>query len=78
MAGPHVVGTVALLWSAVPALERQIPATIDILKGSANPAVSAPSQTCGGIDTTTIPNNSFGYGAVDALAAVNSQVGASR
>jgi len=31
-----------------------------------------PPQTCGGIPNTTIPNNSFGYGRVDALAAVNS------
>ena len=29
-------------------------------------------QTCGGIPSSQIPNNSFGYGRVDALAAVNS------
>src|SRR5204863_3507190 len=28
-------------------------------------------QTCGGTPSTQIPNNSFGYGRVDALAAVN-------
>jgi hypothetical protein len=29
-----------------------------------------PAQTCGGTTSTQIPNNSFGYGRVDALAAV--------
>jgi serine protease AprX len=74
MAGPHVVGTVALLWSAVPALQRDITQTVAILEQTANPAVGAPNQACGGIDTTVIPNSSFGYGAVDALAAVTSQL----
>jgi subtilisin family serine protease len=74
MAGPHVVGTVALLWSAVPDLQRDIAQTVAILERTANPAVSAPNQACGGIDTTMIPNNSSGYGAVDAWAAVSSQL----
>jgi serine protease AprX len=73
MAGPHVVGVVALLWSARPQLERDIAATKTVLQNTANPAVVVnPPQTCGGIPNTTIPNNSFGYGRVDALAAVNS------
>lgn len=73
MAGPHVVGVVALLWSARPELTRQITETKTILQNSANPQVSATGvQTCGGIPITTIPNNHFGYGRVDALAAVNS------
>ena len=73
MAGPHVVGVVALLWSARPQLERDIAATKTVLQNTANPAVIVnPAQTCGGIPNTTIPNNSFGYGRVDALAAVNS------
>jgi hypothetical protein len=71
MAGPHVVGTVALLWSAVPSLARQIDQTKTVLEQSANPNVHLALQVCGGISSTTIPNNSFGYGAVDALAAVN-------
>jgi len=73
MAGPHVVGTVALLWSARPQLQRDIATTKMVLQNTANPGVTVnPPQTCGGIPNTTIPNNSFGYGRVDALAAVNS------
>ena len=72
MAGPHVVGVVALLWSARPQLVRDIAATKTILQNTANPGVVVSAQTCGGIPSTQIPNNSFGYGRVDALAAVNS------
>jgi hypothetical protein len=77
MAGPHVAGVVALLWSARPSLVRNIAQTKAILQSSANPAVTvSPAQTCGGTlgsspGLSQIPNNSFGYGRVDALAAVN-------
>jgi subtilisin family serine protease len=71
MAGPHVVGVVALLWSAHPELVRDIAATKALLQNTANPGVTVTAQTCGGTPSTQIPNNSFGYGRVDALAAVN-------
>jgi len=72
MAGPHVVGVVALLWSARPNVARNIALTKMLLQNTANPAVTvSPAQTCGGTPSTQIPNNSFGYGRVDALAAVN-------
>ncbi len=72
MAGPHVASVVALLWSARPNLVRNIAQTKAILEISANPDVTVnPAQTCGGTPSTQIPNNSFGYGRVDALAAVN-------
>lgn len=71
MAGPHVCGVVALLWSARPQLVRDIANTKTILQNTANPAVTVAAQTCGGTPSTQIPNNSFGYGRVDALAAVN-------
>lgn len=71
MAAPHVAGVVALLWSARPELVRDIEATKSILQSTANPGVSAPAQTCGGTSSSQIPNNSFGYGRIDALAAVN-------
>jgi hypothetical protein len=72
MAGPHVAGVVALLWSARPGLVRNIALTKTVLQNSANAAVVlTPTQTCGGTLSTQIPNNSFGYGRVDALAAYN-------
>ncbi len=75
MAGPHVAGVVALLWSAVPGLSRDIDATKNILQNTANPDVTLITpQTCGEIPSTEIPNNSFGYGRVDALAAVSSAI----
>ncbi len=75
MAGPHVAGVIALLWSAVPGLERDIDATKAILQNTANPNVTLTTpQTCGGVPSTQIPNNSFGYGRVDAFAALNAAV----
>lgn len=72
MASPHVAGVVALLWSARPLLLRNIAATKTLLQNTANPAVTLVTpQTCGGTASTQIPNNSFGYGRVDALAALN-------
>src|SRR5205807_4565360 len=72
MAGPHVVGAVALLWSARPQLVRDIAATKALLQDTANSAVTvSPPQICGGTPSSQIPNNSFGYGRVDVLAAVN-------
>ncbi len=72
MAGPHVVGVVALLWSAHPELSRMITETKNLLENTANPGVIvSPAQSCGGTPSSQIPNSSFGYGRVDALAAVN-------
>jgi subtilisin family serine protease len=72
MASPHVAGVVALLWSARPGLVRNIALTKQVLQNTANPAVTVvPTQTCGGTSSTQIPNNSFGYGRVDALNAYN-------
>src|SRR6266508_2165096 len=71
MAGPHVAGVVALLWSARPQMVRDIASATTILKNTANPGVTVnPAQNCGGTPSSATPNNSFGYGRVDALAAV--------
>ncbi len=71
MAAPHVAGVVSLLWSARPQLMRNIAATRTLLQNSANPSITVASQTCGGTPSSQIPNNTFGYGRVDALAAFN-------
>ena len=65
MAAPHVSGTVALLWSAAPALAGDVAATRALL---AQTAVDVDDQSCGG---TAENNNVWGEGKVDALAAVD-------
>lgn len=71
MAGPHVVGVIALLWSARPELSRRIAETKALLTASANPTVLlGATELCGGVSSDFFPNNSFGVGRVDALAAV--------
>jgi subtilisin family serine protease len=69
MAGPHVVGTVAVLWSARPNLVRDLPRTKWLLTRSANPSVTVPNNGsgCGGIGS--VPNNHFGWGRVNVKAA---------
>jgi subtilisin family serine protease len=70
MAGPHVVGVIALLWSARPDLVRNIAATKQVLTSTANPKVGNSGTLCGG--ATTVPNNHFGWGLVDTIAAYRS------
>src|SRR6266513_1793566 len=64
MATPHISGAMALLWSAQPALRHQITATRDALNNAAFHIVSTQCGTAGP------PNNVFGWGRVDILAAV--------
>lgn len=67
MAGPHVVGVVALMWSANRSLIGNVEHTEEILNMTATPYVGS-FPVC--IDDTDIPNNASGYGVVNALAAV--------
>lgn len=66
MAGPHVAGVVALMWSANPGLIGDIPATEEILNRTAQtydswlPDCVSPGR----------PNNAVGYGILDAYSAV--------
>lgn len=68
MAGPHVAGLVALIISANPALAGKVQLIEDIITTTAVKLTS--SQTCGGTAGSSIPNNTFGNGRIDALAAV--------
>jgi len=64
MATPHVAGGIALLWSAVPTLTNNITATENYLNDTAFHIGSSACSSSGW------PNNLFGYGRLDVLAAV--------
>ncbi len=66
MAGPHVAGAVALLWSARPAIKNKVAYTEEILNRTA--AHVTVVDEC---NSTDWPNNIYGYGKLDVLAAVN-------
>ncbi|MEE8390358.1 MAG: S8 family serine peptidase [Anaerolineae bacterium] len=66
MAAPHVAGAVALLWSAQPVLRNQIDLTENVLNQT---ALDRYSTQCGD-PANTVPNNVYGWGRLDALAAV--------
>ncbi len=69
MAGPHIVGVVALLWSANPKLIGNIDATEQLMRETAQHAdISNEKIVCG--DPNATPNDLAGYGIVDAYAAV--------
>lgn len=68
MAGPHVAGLVALLISANPELAGQVDLIEDIIERTAIPMLS--SQNCGSFAGSQVPNAVYGFGRVDALAAV--------
>ena len=70
MAGPHVAGVVALLFSAEPALKGRVEMTEQILMRTADPETS--SQGCGSDSASDVPNNGFGWGIVNAQSAIES------
>jgi serine protease AprX len=68
MAGPHVAGLVALMWSANPKLIGDIKKTKSIITST---SIALPStQSCGGIAGDAVPNNVTGHGMIDAYKAV--------
>ncbi|PZG04858.1 peptidase [Nonomuraea aridisoli] len=64
MASPHVAATVALMWSASPALRHDVEATRALLDGTAS---DVDDTSCGG---TAADNLVWGEGRLDAYAAV--------
>ncbi|WP_309234267.1 S8 family serine peptidase [Streptomyces lunaelactis] len=64
MASPHTAATVALMWSASPAIRGNIAETEKLLDST---AVDTDNTGCGG---TAADNNVFGEGRLDAYAAV--------
>lgn len=67
MAAPHVAGLTGLLISANPALAGQVGLLEFLIEQTALPLVS--NQECGGVAGNQIPNNTFGWGRIDAYAA---------
>ncbi len=73
MAGPHLVGVVALMWSAAPSLIGDIDRTDQILIQTATPYAGAvPPGEC---FTGNQKNNAYGYGIVNAYNAVKMALG---
>lgn len=72
MAGPHVAGVVALVWSANPALIGDIAATEALLRATAQPYRGADGLSCAG---DAPGSNVYGFGVVDAYAAVEAALG---
>ncbi|MCP4363091.1 MAG: S8 family serine peptidase, partial [Chloroflexi bacterium] len=69
MAAPHVAGQVALVIAAEPQLAGQVDAIESLINQTAVPRTT--SQGCGGDSPTDVPNNVYGHGRIDALAAYN-------
>jgi subtilisin family serine protease len=67
MAAPHVAGLVGLLLAARPDLVGNVDALEEVIKESALPLFS--TDGCGGDKSDTVPNYTYGWGRIDALAA---------
>lgn len=72
MAGPHVAGLVALMISADSTLAGDVDRIENIIEQTAIGRTT--NQNCGGVSGMTIPNNTYGFGVIDALAAVNQAI----
>jgi subtilisin family serine protease len=72
MAGPHVVGAVALLWSANPDLIGDIDLTEQYLIESAEPYDGLLPE-CPGVEA--VPSTATGYGVLNVLQAVQLAIG---
>jgi serine protease AprX len=68
MASPHVAGVLALVLSAHPELRGNVAGLERLLEHTAVPLTNA--DVCGGVASTVVPNNTFGWGRVDAFAAL--------
>ncbi|PKO06996.1 MAG: peptidase S8 [Chloroflexi bacterium HGW-Chloroflexi-3] len=71
MAGPHVAGTVALMWSANPSLIGQIEETEEILQKT---AIEFGGMYPECVDSTIYPNNAVGFGVINTYNAVEEAI----
>lgn len=72
MAGPHLVGVVALLWSANPELIGDIERTEQIIIETADPYTGSIANGC---FEGSAPNAGYGYGVVNVYEAVKMALG---
>lgn len=70
MAAPHVAGAVALLLNAHPTLKGNVDEIENALFSSAVERTTT-TQDCGDVLGSAVPNNTYGYGRLDILSAVN-------
>lgn len=73
MAGPHIAGLAALIMSARPDLIGQVATLENLIRTTAVPRY-ATAPFCGSDNGTSLPNNVYGYGRANALAAVNAAI----
>jgi subtilisin family serine protease len=72
MAAPHVTGLIALLLDAQPALPGQVDQIEALLRGAASPRTT--TETCGGVPGSAVPNNTFGWGLIDAVTTLTREL----
>ena len=71
MATPHVTGAVALIWQARPELRGQVVATREVLHRSAFPRLNVGNDCpVPGPMPPPVPNNLYGNGFLDVVAAL--------
>jgi subtilisin family serine protease len=79
MATPHVSGAVALLWSARPELRGNVAATLGLLGETATHIVDTTCNNAPPVFSPpyllTVPNDIYGWGLINVLAAVQSKWG---
>lgn len=71
MAAPHVAGLAALLISAYPELAGQVDRIEYMITHTAKHLTTADG--CGELPASAIPNNTYGWGRIDAWAALQSR-----
>jgi len=72
MASPHSAGEVALIWSAQPQLVGQVSLTERLIEDTAE-GLTTP-QECSGVPGSAVPNNTYGWGRIDAYNAVSASL----
>jgi len=74
MAAPHAAGLAALLLSAAPGLSGNVTGLEVLMEQTAVPKTT--TETCGGVAAGVVPNNTTGWGRIDAFAAYERAVAA--